>query len=246
MSFDYIEQIKSLINIIEKEESHTISEIASVIANTILNGNRIYMFGASHSGILSQESFYRAGGLVLINPIFPKEVGLDVSPISQSSKMEQLEGYGKVVGESIPFQAGDCLIIHAVSGRNSIGIDLALHAKSKSVTVVGITSVEYSKQSSSRHSSGKRLFEVSDIVLDNHGPIGDACVSLSSTDQKIGPSSTVIGVLMINTIWCETVKILEKHGVDPLPIFYSSNVDGGIEKNKKVMEIYQDRVNYKF
>ena len=39
-----------------------------------------YTFGASHAGILSEELYYRAGGLMLFNPIFGRELMLDSTP----------------------------------------------------------------------------------------------------------------------------------------------------------------------
>jgi len=40
--------------------------------------------------------------------------------------------------------------------------------------VIALTSLQHSQSQSSRHPSGKRLFEIADIVLDNCGVVGDA------------------------------------------------------------------------
>ena len=101
--------------------------------------------------------FYRTGGLVVVNPILPREVMLDVRPIIQTSQMERLAGYGKILADNSKMKAHDVLIIHSVSGRNTIAIDMALEAKKKGIAVIAITNVTYSKQVKSRHACGKNL-----------------------------------------------------------------------------------------
>lgn len=245
-SFEYFETIRALIDVVKHEESEAMSRASLLLTKTIIAEKNIYIFGASHAGILAQEAYYRAGGLALINPIFARELSADVSPITQSSKMESLHGYGTILAESVGFESGDCLLLHSVSGRNPVVIDLALFAKERGVQLIGITNVKYSKQVKSRHQSGLRLFEICDIVLDNHGPLGDACVSIKNTEQKVGPTSTVIGAMMLNQVICETVKQLSDQKIEPLPVFYSANVDGGKEKNEQMMSHYRQRIKYRY
>ena len=193
MSFEYFDKIKEIIEVVEAKETETLKAAIDLMTKTILDGKTIYAFGASHAGIITQEVFYRAGGLALINPIFAKECMVDAVPITQTSAMESLEGYGTVIAQSIDFQEADMLLVHSVSGRNPIAIDIVLAAKEKGVKVVSITNVKYSKETKSRHSSGLRLYEISDIVIDNHGKTGDAVISIEGCPQTVGASSTVIG-----------------------------------------------------
>lgn len=244
--FQYVERISQILEEVFEEETEKIDESVSLIVDATKNKNSIFIFGASHAGILSQELFYRAGGLVTINPIFGKELMLDRSPISITSQMERLEGYGTIIGKSVPFKKDDVLILHSVSGRNSVIIDLALYAKSKGVRMIGLTNLSYSKAVYSRHSSGKRLFELSDIVIDNHGDIGDACCTVPRLEQKVGASSTVVGAVILNTIVVEAVKKLINNGIDQPPVLYSSNLDGGDELNKSIFLEYKDSIHYNF
>lgn len=246
MSFEYIDKIREIISKVEEFESDKINEAINLMTQTILNKNIIYAFGASHAGIITQEMYYRAGGLALVNPIFPRETMLDTIPISQTSRMESLEGYGTQIAQAYDFKPNDLLIVHSVSGRNPIAIDLVLHAKEKGVKVLSITNVSYSKETKSRHSSGLRLFEVSDLVIDNHGITGDAIITIPNVPQTTGASSTVIGALIVNTIITESLKQLAQHGMDPLPIFYSANIDGGKELNDTMIENFGDQIKYKF
>lgn len=246
MTFDYFEGIKQLIDTVEKEEKASILKAVDCLVKAVENKQSIFAFGASHAGILTQELYYRAGGLMTINPIFGESVLLDVQPITHTSKMERLVGYGTALAEKTPFKEGDVLIVHSVSGRNPVTIELAMEAQNKGVTTIGLTNLTYSKSVDSRHPSGKNLFEYSDIVIDNHGHRGDGMCEIEGLDMRVGPSSTVIGALVANTLIVETVKKLKANGMEKPPIFYSANLDGGDELNQKLISEYKESIHYKF
>lgn len=229
-----------------KEEQAAIDAAITTLTNTILDKRAIYIFGASHAGILAEEMYYRAGGLMVINPIFGEEIMLNRSPISATSRMEQLEGYGTILAGTVDFREGDVLIAHSVSGRNAVAIDLVLAAKEKGVHIIAITNLAYSQSVTSRHSSGKRLFELADIVIDNHGVIGDAVCELPGIAQKAGPTSTVVGAAIMNTIVVEVCKRLIAAGMQYPPIYYSANMDGGQARNQTLIEQYRDVIRYRF
>lgn len=246
MEFEYIDHIKKLIDVVEKEEKQHMEAAVKILADAIEQKHSIYIFGASHAGILAQESFYRAGGLMPITPIWAREVLVDREPISSTSKMERCVGYGTVIASNYPVQKGDVLIVHSVSGRNPVTIEIAAAFHDAGATVIGITNLAYSRTVTSRHPSGKKMYEYCDIVLDNHGDVGDACVEVKETGEKAGPTSTVIGALMLNAIYSETANELVRRGMAAPPIFYSANIDGGDEKNRKLYEQYKDCIHYPF
>lgn len=241
MKAKYINSIMEKIEQVAKDDLITTAAVA--IVEAITAEKTIYTFGASHAGILSEEMFYRAGGLVLFNPIFDKNLMLDVRPIVKTSAVESLAGYGTILGEHVNFQEGDVLIAHSVSGRNAVMIDLVNVAKQKGVKIIAITNITYSKSAASRHSSGKRLFELADIVIDNHGEIGDATVSFPGIKQTVGPTSTVIGATIVNCMLVEIVAELQKRQMD-IPIFYSANIDGKQNHNIEMLEKYQKQIKY--
>ncbi len=246
MNFDYMDKIIELIKTVQVKEKKSMEACVELLTETIINKKSIYTFGASHAGILSEEMYYRAGGLMMMNPIFGRELMLDTSPITVTSKMERCVGYGTILASKINFAEEDVLIIHSVSGRNPVSIEMAIAAKEKGVKIIGLTNLEYSKLVSSRHPSGKNLYEFCDIVLDNHGDIGDACVALEGLEQKVAPTSTVIGAAILNSIVAATAQNLVKKGIKNPPIFYSANIDGGDELNEKLFEEYKDSIHYKF
>lgn len=242
--FQYFDRIQEILKEVELNEADAINQTIELLTDANLNGKGIYIFGASHAGILAEELYYRAGGMMTVNAIFGRELMLDQSPITVTSKMERLEGYGTTLASTIPFKKDDVLILHSVSGRNPVTIDLALSAQEKGVKIVALTNVNYSKQVTSRHSSGKRLFELADIILDNHGDTGDACCSIEGIEQKVGPSSTVVGATILNTIIVEVTRKLIEHGVEYPPIFYSANLDGGDQLNQELFKKYENVIHY--
>jgi uncharacterized phosphosugar-binding protein len=157
--------------------------------------------------------------------------------------MERMEGYGKELLHTKPVQEGDVILLHSVSGRNSVAIDMAMEAKEVGMTVISITNLNYSKQVTSRHSSGKRLFECSDVVIDNRGVIGDSSIKVEGFDQKIGPSSTVTGAFIIHSIVLSVVDLMLEKGMTP-PIFKSANLDGGDQYNQAILTKYKERIHY--
>ena len=247
MQFLYLDRIHELLSCIEQEETGAMEACVELLAKCVMDHHSSYTFGASHAGILSEELYYRAGGLMLFNPIFARELMLDNEPITLTSKMERCVGYGTQIANSkVSFQEGDVLIIHSVSGRNPVSIEIAMEAKKHHAKVIAITNLAYSKSVSSRHPSGKRLFELADLILDNHGDIGDACVSISGLEQKVSPTSTVAGAVMLNAIVAALAQRLVDLGMKTPPIFYSANLDGGDAKNEELYQAYRSSIHYSF
>ena len=187
--------------------------------------------------------FYRAGGLALINPLFNPTLVCDVKPITLTSVMERQPGLGIGIVDGSPLKKGDLLIVHSVSGRNSVPVEVADRAKSKGVYVVALTNLDYSSKLTSRHPSGKKLYQVADIVIDNCGDFEDAAVAIDGMKQKSGATSTVIGASILHAISLTAIEYLQQQGETP-PIYHSANVDGGDEFNNKLMEKFSERIFY--
>ena len=245
-NFEYTDIVLKMLKEFDEKEKVAMNQSIDIIVQTILNKHSLFIFGAAHAGILSEEAFYRAGGLVVFNPIFARSLMTDTSPISMTSAMERLDGYGKVIVEKSPIKENDVVIVHSVSGRNPVGIEVALEAQKRGAKVIAITSVSYSSSVASRSSTNKRLFEVADIVIDNHGVVGDATIEVENSDLKTGSTSTVVGATIINILSSEVIKRLVAQGVEYPPVFVSANIDGNDEKNMKVKEIYADQIHYDF
>lgn len=239
----YFEHVEAMLQQVKESQMAKIEEAADAFVQSIKNGGAIYAFGASHAGIIAEEMFYRTGGLALINPIFNPTLMLNTKPVTLTSQVERVEDFGKVMFDSVNAKKGDTILIHSVSGRNAAAIDMALAAKEAGVTVIALTNMTYSSQVTSRHTSGKKLYEIADIVIDNQGDFEDAAIQVEGMEQKTGPTSTVTGAAIANAIVIETVEKLIESDVIP-PIFHSANVDGGDEFNKRIINEYKDRITY--
>ncbi len=220
-----------------------ISAAAEQIAETIKRKNNVFIFGCSHAGILSEEVFYRTGGLAVINPIFFPGFMLNTKPVTMTSRLERIQGVGKMILLENHLRKGDVLLIHSVSGRNTVPVEMAIEASKTGVYVIALTNMEYSSGVASRHPSGKKLYEVSDLVLDNCGVAGDAAIRLEGLEEAIGPTSTAVGTALVNGLMIEVVEKLIEDKIVP-PVFLSANLDGGDEHNRKIFEEYKDNIFY--
>ncbi len=226
-----------------EKERENIEKAANAIASANLEKRSVFAFGCNHAGLVTLELFYRTGGMVTVNPVRAPGMMLDVSPITMSSEMERLVGYGKAIFEGLPAKAGDVIIIHSVSGRNPVTVEMAAAAREKGLTVIVLTNMNTAKSVTSRHPSGKKLHDFADILIDNHGDKGDASVELPGFSQKIASSSTVVGAAILNAVTARASEILLLKGETP-PVFMSGNIDGGDLHNKKVISEHKDNIFY--
>ncbi|MBA7492977.1 hypothetical protein ES702_03531 [subsurface metagenome] len=241
---DYFNSTNKILDKIYKTQLDNIIKSADIIAESIIGKGAVYIFGATHAGIITEELFFRAGGLIPVNPIFASGLTTLEHPISNTSKIERLEGYGKIIVEGSGITNKDVLIVHSVSGRNPVSIEVAMEGKKKGASLIVLTSLKFSKSVKSRHYSGKRLFEVgADVILDNCGVIGDAVAKVKGMKQKTGSTSTICGCYIMNAVMVQVIENLIKKGLTP-PVFISANVDGGDEFNKKLLEEYKSRIKY--
>lgn len=239
----YIQIVQQTIEKAWNGQKEQFQKAADRIRTALEEKHSVYIFGCSHAGILAEEVFYRTGGLAVINPIFFPGFMLNTRPITMTSQLERVDGLGKILLKENSVKAGDVLILHSVSGRNNVPVEMALEARAMGVTTVCITNLEYSRSVTSRHPSGKRLFEACDIVIDNCGCTGDAAITLEGLPERIGPTSTAVGAALVNALVIETVGGMLADGVTP-PVFMSANLDGGDAHNKKIFEEYKDNIFY--
>ena len=240
---DYFETVIQLLQEVRETQHDAIEQAAQAIADAIEADHLIYAFGATHAGILAQELFYRAGGLVPINPILPPGLTTDVRPSTLTSRLERMPGFAAQILAELPIEDGDVVIIHSVSGRNAVAVEMAQGARERGAFVIALTSLQYSKAVEPRAPGMPRLFEAADLVLDNHAPVGDAAVKLPGLPQKVGPTSTVTGAAILNAIVVRVSELLMQRTGDP-PVFMSANLDGGDEHNKRWLEHYKGRLLY--
>lgn len=241
----YLEGVAALLQQVAEEEMEALQAGARLLADAITRGQRIFAFGCSHSSLPIQDLVYRAGGLMLINPLFgPGIASLDVHPPKLTSAIERLEGYARALLDNSPIQPGDVLIVVSVSGRNAVPVEMALEAQRRGIKVIGLTSRRYTQAFPSRHSSGRKMYEFADVVLDNKVDPGDALLQAEGAPQKFCPASGVTSTAILQALVAATVEELLSRGITP-PIYLAANVDGSEDYNARMLEKYKDQILYR-
>ncbi|WP_175409713.1 SIS domain-containing protein [Streptomyces sp. TRM64462] len=234
-----------LLGRVRDEEAEHIAAAGAAVAETVADGGRLFAFGAGHSSLPAQDVVYRAGGLALMNLLaVPGVVGVDVMPAPLGSALERVDGLAGAVLDSSPARAGDLLFVISLSGRNALPVEMAMNARALGLTVIGVTSVAYAKETRSRHSSGTFLKDHCDIVLDSKITIGDAELTHEGIEAPFAPASTVVTSALMQATMAAAAEELVRRGIEP-PLLRSGNVDGGHEWNGRVMEQYADRIFYR-
>lgn len=240
MLSQYFARAKERLELVEKNEKEKMSAAAVKVAEAIKNGGIIQLFGCGHSHILTEEVFYRAGGLVPIKPIFVEPLMLHEGAL-RSSSLERQNDYAAEFLKEQDIRPEDVVFVLSTSGRNPVPVDVAQAAAEKGAYVIGLTSFEYSQSQPSRHKTGKHLYNSVDMAIDNHSVKGDAILSYEKVAVPFAPTSTVVGAVILNAIFAEAIKILADQGIEP-PVFLSGNIDGADEHNTKLVEKYKGRI----
>jgi uncharacterized phosphosugar-binding protein len=240
---DYLELVIQTLQEARRSQAGAVEQAAQAIAGAIQADHLVYIFGATHAGILAQELFYRAGGLVPVNPVLPPGLTTEVKPVTLTSRLERLPGLGAIVLAETPIVAGDVVIVHSVSGRNAAAVEFAKGARQRGAFVIAVTSLAYSQAVQPRQSGMPRLFEIVDLVLDDLAPVGDALVELPGLAQRVGPISTVTGAALLNAVVVRVAELLLERTGDA-PVFMSANLDGGDAHNANWLEHYRGRLTY--
>ncbi len=242
---EYLDIIKSYLDKIMQDEMTNILKASEVLATNIKQDKPIFVYGpGGHSNLGTQEVFFRAGGLMHINPILDDGTLLSSGAL-RSMAIERLPGYGRIVMEKSGIAKDDVLLLINAYGINSTVIDAALYAKENGITLVAVTSIEHAKNTSkdhpARHPTKKNLYELADITLDCKIQPGDAVISIENVEQKVAAMSTFANSFILNSLILETINILAKDGVVP-PIWRSGNVAGGDEWNNQFIKKFINRI----
>ncbi|MFC6177060.1 SIS domain-containing protein [Companilactobacillus huachuanensis] len=231
----YYQTINRDMNYVITNESESIKQASDMIDSSVNNGHKVYFFGTGHSYIVGQEVFARAGGYADFVPILENELGMNHA--FKSTLIERTTAYADVIMGLYTFKKDDVIVMTSNSGRNALLIELGLRLKKIGVHIIGITALEASKNSKSRHTSGLHLYEIADVVLDNRSVYGDASIN-HSDDIKTCPTSTIMSCFIAQLIVSDFVERQVQTGKD-VPVFRSSNIDGGDEYNEKLFDKYK-------
>jgi uncharacterized phosphosugar-binding protein len=224
---EYYDEVTTLLDKIRSTQRGAIAEAGKIVGDTVAGGGIVHTFGSGHSGAIAYEAHGRAGGLAAVSAIIDPLRGLS----------ERVEGYGRALMKPVKLGKKDSVIVISNSGRNAAPVEVALVAHESALKVIAITSVAHSISVGSRHSSGKKLLDIADVVIDNLGEPGDAAVLLDGCEIPVGPTSTIAGAYIMNEITIAAVSWMVKNNIEP-PLFKSANLDGSKEHNDELRRRY--------
>jgi uncharacterized phosphosugar-binding protein len=233
----YLDHLKAKLETVFKQ-IEKIELAADWVSQCMMSDGFIYTSGTGHSHMFAEEIFYRAGGFARVIPILDEALMLHKNA-SLSTEVERKEGYAKNVLSDYKIGPKDIFIISSNSGRNTVSIEMAMLAKENGAKVIVITNLKHTSSVASRHSSGKKLYEISDLYFDNGGEIGDASVQISGLDFKVGATSTILGVSILQSIMVQATENLVSKGFVP-EVFSSSNSDEGEAHNDELIMKYKN------
>jgi uncharacterized phosphosugar-binding protein len=203
---------------------------ADACADSIEKGKLVFTFGTGHGSFAALEMFPRTGTVVGFRPIcestlisFHRVLG-DMGA-RQYRFIHSQEGYGAAILSSHQTDPEDTMLIFSHSGINAVTLDIAVGAKKIGMKLIGVTSVPHSSQVQSRHSCGKRLFELADVTIDTGVPLGDAGVEIDGLADPVGATSTSVAIAVGQAINAATAEKLVQRGVEPLVMVSPNTTD---------------------
>ena len=240
----YFDAAQNILTQIRNTQLDAIRQAADICADTIAGGGLVHLFATGHSRIFVEEMFPRYGSFPGFHPIVELSLTNHTQVVGANGQrqaifLERVEGLGQVILRNFTLQPPDSFIIFSNSGVNATVIDVALEAKRQGLPVIAVTSRAHSLAGTPGHSSGQRLLDVADVVIDNCCPIGDALVTLSGLETPVGPGSTIGGAAITNAIKVEVAQRLVARDAMP-PVITSGSLVGGEESARLFDAAYDE------
>lgn len=240
LATQWLTNARAVMSRIEETQMENIRKAAEVMADSIEAGRWVHTFGCGHATIPVEEMYPRIGGFVGFHPIielpltfFTRITG--EMGVHQFIFLERVEGYGVEIMKGYNFDKRDTMWLFSHTGINNVNIDIALEAKKRGMKVIAYGSASEAKGKVSRHSTGKTIFEVADLVVDTCAPGGDSSVPLKNHQDKVGPVSTMAFVTCVWMTVTTVAEILAERNVK-LFIHPSHNVAGDTTAKQRLDE----------
>jgi uncharacterized phosphosugar-binding protein len=206
-----------------------IHNAAVTMAESVASGGLVHLFGSGHSVLPVQDIFPRYGSFPVFHPLMDARLMWTDVLGSGGAKgllwLERREGYAAVLFENEPIRSGDVMVVFSHGGLNAVGVEVAMEARARGLKVVAVTSMDNQRARAATHSSGKKLSDVADLVIDNCVPARDALVDIEGWRAPVAAGSTVAFVTIAMAIVAEVAAELARRGISP-PVFVSPNVPG--------------------
>lgn len=243
--FGYVEKAFANVREVLEKQADNIKAGAALMAEAIKNDRLINVYaGGGHTTLAMGEMFFRAGGLANINPLM--ETALSV--FNQALKYLELErtvNFGASIIKYYDIQKDDVVLFFHNIGINPATIDAALEVKKRGGKIIAVASSYWQNEMPAdhfiRHPSGKNLFELANVCIDDYNPVGDAIVNIPGLDTPIAPVSNIVDFTIAHLLEIETVRQCLEQGIVP-PVWNSANAPGGDEKNAAYLKKYKPQI----
>jgi uncharacterized phosphosugar-binding protein len=239
----YLAAARALIDGLEKQAKQ-IEAASAMCADAIGGGHLVHLFGTGHSRIPVEEMFPRFGSFPGFHPIVELSMTYHTQVVGangqrQAMFIERTEGLAERILANFTFNPADLMIVFSASGLTAVPIEIAQETRRRGLRVVVVTSVAHSLAQEPTHSSGTRLLDHADAVLDLCTPPGDAMVSLDGLDTPVGPGSSLAAIVLVNEIKVQTAELLRERGALP-PVLTSPALVGHAESERLFDAAYAD------
>jgi uncharacterized phosphosugar-binding protein len=238
--------ITAVLETIWSTQTDAIRSAANLMADSVQHGGLVHLFGSGHSVLPVQDIFPRYGSFPVFHPFMDARLMWQTVIGSGGARgllwLERQEGYASVLFENQPIHEGDVMVVFSHGGLNAVGIEVAMEARARGLRVVAVTSMDNQRSRAATHSSGKKLSDVADVVIDNCVPARDALVEIDGWRAPVAAGSTVAVIAISMAIVAEVASALARRGISP-PVFVSPNVkDIPPDNNLRVFAAYENAV----
>jgi uncharacterized phosphosugar-binding protein len=240
----YFAEAQRVYDRIRSTQLSNIQKAAQFTADSIARGGLVHLFGSGHSIIPVLDVFPRYGSFAGFHPLMDSRLMwtqvLGSGGVRELLKLERTEGYVATFLGNFKLEPTDTMVVYSHGGLNAAGIEVALHAKSLGLKVVAVTCLENARTARATHSSGRKLSDLGDVVIDNCCPPQDSLVDVGEFPVAAGSTFAVIAISM--ALVAETAANLKERGVK-FRAFVSPNViTVGPDNNQRVFDEYIAKV----
>jgi uncharacterized phosphosugar-binding protein len=240
----FLDAASALLAKIEETQAEGLAKASRLCADAIAAGRLVHLFGSGHSRIPVEEMFPRYGSYPGFNPIVELSLTFHTQVIGangqrQAMFIERAEGLAEAILANFELEPPDVMIVFSVGGLSAAPIEIAQGARRRGLPVIAVTSVEHSLGSTPGHSSGTRLLDHADVVLDLCTPPGDALVGVEGLETPVGPGSTIAAVAIANEIKWRTAALLVERGAMP-PVLTSAALVGPERSRQLFDDVYAE------
>jgi uncharacterized phosphosugar-binding protein len=240
----YMKKARELLDRIEATQNESIQAAAKLMAASIANEGLVHVFGSGHSVIPVLDIFPRYGSFVGFHPLLdPRLMWTDVLGRGGARGLlwlERREGYITSFLESFSFKDKDVMLVYSHGGLNAAPVETAAYAKDRGLSVVAVTSLENHKRASATHSSGKKLGDLADVLIDNCVPLEDAMVYLDGQPEPVGAGSTLAVIAITMSLVVEVARYLRERGHKFLTFVSPNVIDVDADHNATVFREYAE------